>query len=62
MYHILERIMLFFNHSFDNAWKLRYGPPKREESAITFEGVFQPLHVIVILIIALVIFGPGTLV
>ena len=26
-----------------------------------FEGLFQPLHLLVILIIALVIFGPGKL-
>jgi sec-independent protein translocase protein TatA len=28
---------------------------------IVFEGLFQPMHLIVILIIVLVIFGPGKL-
>jgi sec-independent protein translocase protein TatA len=26
-----------------------------------FEGIFQPLHLLVILVIALIIFGPGKL-
>lgn len=26
-----------------------------------FEGIFQPMHLIIILVIALVIFGPGKL-
>jgi TatA/E family protein of Tat protein translocase len=41
---------------------LRYKLSKeRKESVIMFEGLFQPMHLIVILIIALIIFGPGKL-
>jgi len=31
----------------------------REEAKRMFEGLFQPMHIIIILAIALVVFGPG---
>jgi sec-independent protein translocase protein TatA len=33
----------------------------KEEVNNMFEGLFQPIHLIIILVIALVIFGPGKL-
>jgi sec-independent protein translocase protein TatA len=34
---------------------------RRKEEGCDMEGIFQPMHLIVILVIVLIIFGPGKL-
>ena len=39
----------------------RQPPPNREKRGFVFEGLFQPMHLIVIFGIALLVFGPRKL-
>lgn len=46
----------------DNLNFVRYQATKTERGVnIFFEGIFQPTHLVLILIVVLIIFGPGKL-